>query len=85
MIKRTLDNLVSLPYAVEILTEQLADGSWASIAAHPELPHFMGQGRTPEEATADLSSARREWIPVMLDPGRPVPQPAALATAETVY
>ncbi len=84
LMERTLEEWVSLPYAVEILVEQLVDESWMYVDLHPELPVCMGQGRTPEAATADLSSARRDWIAFTLDDGREVPLPAVLASTETV-
>ncbi len=82
-MERTVEDWVSLPYAVEILIERLSDGSWVYAALHPELPHCIGYGPTPEAATSALSSARRDWIAVALENGQTVPEPAAMTLSET--
>ena len=47
----------------------------AFIAEAPELPGCAADGRTPQEALAQVQIVAREWIETARELGRPVPEP----------
>lgn len=48
-------------------------GGW--LAEVPDWPGCASDGMTPEEALRNLEDAKRAWVSVMIERGRPVPQP----------
>src|SRR5579863_3102345 len=52
----------------------------AFLAEMPELPGCMADGRTQEEALANVHQIAREWIETAQELGREIPQPAGAAT-----
>lgn len=71
----SLDDYVNQPWFTSVETDT-CDESPCFVARNPELGSCIGQGNTREEALADLESARRDLITVMLDCGDPIPEPA---------
>ncbi len=47
----------------------------AFIAEAPELPGCAADGRTPQEALAQVQVVAREWIETARELGRPAPEP----------
>lgn len=45
------------------------------MAAIPDLAHCSALGATPEEALRELAVARKLWLDVARDEGRPIPPP----------
>lgn len=45
------------------------------IAEAPELPGCMADGKTYEEAIANIKIIMNQWIETAIELGRPVPQP----------
>jgi predicted RNase H-like HicB family nuclease len=54
-----------------------SDVDKAFLAEMPELPGCMADGRTQEEALANLREVASEWIETALALGRSVPNPEA--------
>jgi predicted RNase H-like HicB family nuclease len=80
MVKSELDReaarLANRPYSVEFTEEPTVDGRRTVIVArHQELPGCMAQGASRQEAEAELSSARLDFIESLLESGLPVPEP----------
>lgn len=48
------------------------DGFW--VVECPSLPGCISQGRTKEEALANIQEAIEDYIAVLLEDGRPVPE-----------
>lgn len=48
-------------------------GGW--LAEVPGWPGCASDGATPEEALRSLENAKRAWVEVMVERGRPVPEP----------
>ncbi len=65
-----------MPYAVNIVSDE-CDGTLCYMASHPELYGCMAQGNTPEEALANLSVARADYIAALREAGREIPLPTA--------
>lgn len=47
----------------------------AFIAEIPELPGCAADGRTPQEALANVQAVAKEWIETARELGRPIPEP----------
>ncbi len=47
----------------------------AFIAEMPELPGCAADGKTPQEALANIQVVAQEWLETARDLGRPVPEP----------
>jgi predicted RNase H-like HicB family nuclease len=47
----------------------------AFVAEVPELPGCMADGRTHQEALANLNVVAQEWIATARELGRPIPEP----------
>jgi predicted RNase H-like HicB family nuclease len=65
-----------LPWRVIIDPERQDDGRILFVASHPDFDGVLGTGETPEEALADLHSARRSMIEALLAEGYPIAEPA---------
>jgi len=63
---------MALPYRVELIPS--VEGGY--VVRLPDLPGCMSQGDTVEEAMEMIRDAQRGWIEVMLENGRPIPEPA---------
>ena len=62
----------SLKYEVIIYWSRDDD---AFVSEIPELPGCMADGKSPEEALANVKVIAQEWIETARDLGRPVPEP----------
>lgn len=67
------EKLASLPYSLQIISDETTDGEPCFVAMNPELQGCIGQGPTEEEAIEDLSLARIDYIHSLLDDDLPVP------------
>lgn len=70
--------LAARNYGVRVVQDTLSDGSVVFMASTPELTGCKSQGTTHEEATANLSEARIDYIYSLLEDGLPVPDPLLL-------
>jgi predicted RNase H-like HicB family nuclease len=52
-----------------------SDEDTAFIAEMPELPGCASDGRTPQEALANLQVVAQEWIETARELGRSIPEP----------
>ena len=77
---QNIEELMHLPYAVEIAQEHTTDGGMCFSASHPELPGCMAHGDTKAEALANLAEARRLYLEALIKRGLSIPYPAAKTT-----
>lgn len=63
---------LALEYPYELVRD--AEGG-TYLAHHPDLPGCAAQGDTPDEAVANLDTARRLWIETRLEDGLFIPEP----------
>lgn len=83
MKKRDLNYYLTARYAIELrMIDEAEGGGWS--ACIPELGRMalVGDGETPEEALAELQAARELVIPIMLERGVELPDPAPMVEAE---
>lgn len=76
-MKDRLQELVNLPYSIEVVPGQTTDGSSCYMAYHPELPGCMSHGDNPEEAITNLIEARELYIKTLLEKKEKVPLPTS--------
>jgi predicted RNase H-like HicB family nuclease len=69
------EKLAARGYSIQILQDQLSDGSPIFVARNPELAGCLSQGRSREDALAQLDRARVDYIYSLLEDGVPVPEP----------
>ena len=62
-------------YFLEVIREQLSDGSDVYEAMHPELDSVIGQGETVEKAIEDLAGATVAALSCLEEDGIPFPKP----------
>ena len=67
---RTLEEYMALPYTMEIIPD---DGAW--FVRIKELPGCMTEVDEWDEILPMIEDAKRLWIGLALDRGRPVPEP----------
>lgn len=65
---------MSEPMKYEVIIYWSAEDQ-AFVAEMPELPGAAADGRTPQEALANLQPVAQEWIETAQELGRPVPEP----------
>ena len=78
--------LASQPYAVEVMKDKTTTGEDVFLAKNPQLYGCMAQGATVEEALANLTDARLDYIEGLLEEGEPVPavsSPSIYTSGET--
>lgn len=80
-MKNKLEELLRLPYAVEVVPDQSTDGTMCYVALHPELPGCMSHGDNPGEAVENLLEAKELYIKTLLKKGQDVPLPMSITTA----
>ena len=56
----------------KLVFRQSEDGRW--LVSCPSLPGCISQGETKEEAEANINAAIEEYIELLEDEGRPVPE-----------
>lgn len=67
---KNLEYYLSLKYDVKLIG---FDEAWA--AAIPALPDCVAEGKSPQEALANLEEVKKIWIESRLKSGQPVPEP----------
>ena len=67
---KTLDDYLALPYTIEII---LDDGAW--FVQIKELPGCMTEVDTWAEIPTAIEEAKRLWLDLALERGRPIPEP----------
>lgn len=70
---KTIDEYLSLPYTIEIVPD---NGAW--FARIKELPGCITEVDEWDEILPAIEDAKRLWIELALERGRPVPEPAAI-------
>lgn len=76
---KTLEDYFDLPCSFEVIHDADGDGNTGWVAEVEELPGYVSQGRTPEEAVEHARSAMRDWIGVALEDDVEIPLPRAAA------
>ena len=76
-ISRSIDELMRLPYSIQIAQEETTDGGICFTASHPELPGCMAHGDTKAEALTNLTEARRLYLQALVKRGLPLPRPTS--------
>lgn len=74
MAKRSLDYYESLNYRLNFYFSE-EDKVW--VVEYPELPGCIAHGETKEEALANADTAKRDWLRVLSETDRPIPEPRA--------
>jgi len=72
MPDKDLAYYLSLSYSVELRRNPEHGGFFA---CHPDLDGCMAEGRSAEEAIANLADSRELWLEARLANGAPVPEP----------
>jgi predicted RNase H-like HicB family nuclease len=62
------------PLKYEVIIYWSSEDS-AFIAEVPELPGCAADGKTPQQALANVETIAREWIETATELGRPIPEP----------
>lgn len=65
-----------LPYSITVTQDEATDGTPILLVENDELKGCMAQGRTIEEALANLEEARIDYIYSLLEDGLDIPLPA---------
>lgn len=68
---KNIEYYMALPYSILLIPEE--DGGW--FAQVPELPGCMTYGDTQQEVLELIEDAKRLWLEVNLEKGRPIPEP----------
>ncbi|MCL6443820.1 MAG: type II toxin-antitoxin system HicB family antitoxin [Alicyclobacillus sp.] len=61
-----------LPYSIVLHPDPTGE----YVAEIPDLPGCLTQGETIEEALRMIQEAKRAWLEVALEDGRPIPEPS---------
>lgn len=70
LTNRTLEDYLALPYTIEVIPD---DGAW--FVQVKELPGCMTEVDEWEEVLPAIEDAKRLWIELALERGRPIPEP----------
>ncbi|WP_433296838.1 type II toxin-antitoxin system HicB family antitoxin [Pseudonocardia sp. CA-142604] len=73
----SLEELLAIPYVLDVRAVQREDGEWMCRVGYDELPGCVAEGRTPFEALTRLERLRVEIVTDLYEQGRPVPAPRA--------
>jgi hypothetical protein len=73
----SLDELLRIPYVLDVQAVEIAPGEWACRVGYDELPGCVAEGRTPFDALTRLERLRVEMITELYEQGKPVPAPRA--------
>ena len=71
---KMLNDYLALPYIIEIIPD---DGAW--FVRIKELPGCMTEVDEWDQILPAIEDAKRLWIELALERGRPVPEPAGVA------
>lgn len=77
------EQLASQGYDIETFRDTLSNGEVVILAKNPELPGSLAHGIDRDEAIANLSEARAEYIYTLLKRGLPVPHPRGMDKTNT--
>lgn len=72
---KDLEYYMKLPYTYIVNPEEDNDGSLIYVASVIEIPHILGDGKTPEQALKTLDIHMRMAIKSYLEDGLPIPEP----------
>ncbi len=72
-ISRSVDEYMALPYTIEIMPD---DGAW--FVQVKEVPGCMTEVDSWEEIRPAIEEAKRLWIELALERGRPIPEPVGV-------
>ena len=78
---RTLEEYLALPYRIALVSDQDEEGNTGWVAEVEELPGCLSQGATPDEAVNRVRAAMVEWLTVVLEEGKEIPEPRELAAS----
>jgi antitoxin HicB len=70
MMNRSLNDYLALPYTIEVIPD---DGAW--FVQIRELPGCMTEVDEWDEILPAIEDAKRLWIELALERGRPIPEP----------
>jgi len=84
-LQRQAEKLSSLPYTIEVGTDDTTDGEQAFVARVLELEGCIAQGRTIEDVTDNIHSATVDYIASLLEDGLQVPLPMPLASTSSAH
>jgi antitoxin HicB len=70
-----VEDFLDLPYHITLVRDQDDEGHAGWVGHVVELPGCVSQGRTPDEAIANMRRAMEAWIDAALEDGDTVPQP----------
>lgn len=73
MNSRTLEDYLALPYTIEIIPD---DGAW--FVQIKELPGCMTEVDEWDAIRPMMEDAKRLWIELALERGRPIPEPMGI-------
>ncbi len=76
---KTVEYYMSLPYTVEVASDDEAAGYFAEVL---ELPGCATEAETLEELNTKIKDAQLAWIEAALEAGEPVPEPLPEPTTE---
>lgn len=74
MKQDSVEHFLSLPFTIKVIRDE-GEGYSGWFAEVVELPGCMTQADTFEELGEMIEDAKRAWIEVALEDGRPIPQP----------
>ena len=74
------EKLAERPYLIEVVKDETTDDQPIYVARITELEGCIGQGKTYDEAVADVNQAKVDFIESLLEDGLPVPAPMWIAT-----
>jgi predicted RNase H-like HicB family nuclease len=73
----TLDELLAIPYVLDVQAVPGDDGEWMCRVSYDELPGCVAEGRTPFDALTRLERLRVAIVTELHEQGKPVPAPRA--------
>jgi predicted RNase H-like HicB family nuclease len=73
----SLEELLAIPYVLDVQAVQCEDGEWMCRVGYDELPGCVAEGRTPFEALTRLERLRVAIVTELYERGGPVPAPRA--------
>jgi predicted RNase H-like HicB family nuclease len=73
----SLEELLAIPYVLDVRAVPRDDGQWMCRVSYDELPGCVAEGRTPFDALTRLERLRVAIVTELHQQGRPVPAPRA--------
>lgn len=70
---KTLNDYIAMPYTIEVIPD---DGAW--FVQIKELPGCMTEVDEWDEILPAIEDAKRLWLELALERGRPIPEPAGV-------